>query len=210
VALARTTLAAFAGLAILGGCASSTPSPSRSVAVDDFAAVAQSALGDAQASGASTAQLALIERALAHGEVTFSDVQEAVDATIECFEAAGIRYKEFAPVDDHGILYPSYAFEGEQETAVADECIHTNSDYIEMLYMRQPAAMEARDAAFLVAMPLLIDCLEGLGHDIDDDITPDELKEWFRLAAVEMASSDTNDRQADTFRCVGKAGIDGW
>lgn len=210
MALGRRTLLVCAATLAVAGCSGSQGVPSPDVTADEFSAIAASALEDARASGASEAQLALIEGVVASGEVTFADVQESLDATFACFESAGIRYEEHAPVDDQGILYPSYAFEGGDKTAVADACIHDYSDYVEVLYMRQPAAVEARDAAFTGAMPALIECLRGLGHEVDDDITADELKEWFRLEAVEMSTAKNDDAYEDTFRCVGKAGIDGW
>lgn len=210
MAVARTVAAVIAAGAILTGCSGTALTTTPSPPGEDFAALAQSALEDARASGATEAQLALIERAVALGEVTFADVDEAVQGTFACFESAGVRYQVLAPRNDQGVLYPSYTFEGGDKTAAADECIHTNSDFVEVLYMRQPIATEARDAAFAAAMPALVECLRGLGHELDEDITADELKEWFRLEAVEMSTAQSNEAYQDTFRCVGKAGIDGW
>lgn len=193
---------------VLAGCAVADE-PSASPADGDFAALAASVLEDARADGASAAQIRIIEESLDSGEVSFEAVQGAVHATFACFDAAGVRYEELAPAVTNGILFPSYTFEGEDNSAIADECIQANSNFVEMLYMRQPVAVEAANDAFEAGMPVLIDCLRRLGYEIDDDVTADELKAMLVMQEDDIGTPKEQEA-IDRFRCVGEAGIDGW
>jgi len=193
----------------IAGCSGVAPVPDPSPSVEEFRALALSALEDAKADGANEQQLELIEQAANLGSVSFETVQSAVDATFACFESAGIRYEVLPPRVESGISYPDYAFEGGESTAVADACVHANSEFVEVLYMRQPAAVEASDSAFEAGMPVLITCLRGLGYELEDDITADELKTL--LVMQESDIGTPREQEAlDRFACVREAGIDSY
>lgn len=195
----------LAAAALLAGCAAS-PAVSSDPATATFAEIAQGALADAKANGATDEQISIIEEIVANGEVTYELVQAAVEATYACFDAAGIRYDVLAPRMKGDIAYPQYAFEGDGGSEVADACIHANSDYVEALYARQPAAIAASEQEFLLRMPALIDCLKDLGYDIPADATMDDVKQ---LLVIEEEDIGTPREQEalDRFACVREAGI---
>ncbi|MGC4174296.1 hypothetical protein [Demequina sp.] len=205
----RVVVGSCVAIVALTACSSAVPEPSASPTGSEFALLATDALNDARANGASDAQLHIIEDAIATGGISFDAIQEAVHATFACFDSAGVRYEEFAPAVTNGTLFPSYSFEGEEKTAVADECIHTNSDYVEMLYMRQPSAIEAGLDAFEAGMPVLIACLRRLGYELDDDVTADELKALL-VMREEDVGTPREQEALDRFACVREAGIEGW
>lgn len=199
----------LAAIVLLAGCTTSPSAPSDDPAARTFAEIAESALKDAKANGATAEQVTIIGQIVTSGEVSYEAVQAAVDATFACFDAAGIRYDELAPRVEAGITYPQYAFEGEGGSEVADACIHANSDYVEALYARQPAAVAANDQEFIAAMPVMIACLQELGYDIPTDATMDDVKSL--LVIYEEDIGTPREQEAlDRFACVREAGLSGF
>lgn len=200
------SVALLAAVALLAGCTASPAVSSGDPAARTFAEIAEGALADAKATGATDEQIAIIEEVVANGEVTYESVQAAVESTYACFDAAGIRYDALAPRMKGDIAYPQYAFEGEGGSEVADACIHANSDYVEALYARQPAAVAASDQEFIAAMPVLIDCLEDLGYEIPADATMDEVKQVLVIEEEDIGTPREQEA-LERFACVREAGI---
>ncbi|WNM24696.1 hypothetical protein [Demequina capsici] len=133
--------------------------------------------------------------ALADGSVTFDEYEQAIRATITCMRDAGIE------VDDDQVDYHRpfpeipYTFAGEvegvldgdQTLAVADGCIETYSQYVDMAYQTDAAAQEAIDAYFVQVRDEFIACLEDQGQTVDPDATDDELRQ---AAVAAMATFD--------------------
>jgi len=56
-----------------------------------FNEIADAAIADAQAAGASTSQLLLLSEAKRNGEMTYEQVRVAASAAVECINSAGAR-----------------------------------------------------------------------------------------------------------------------
>lgn len=161
----------------LGGC-SSADGDARQVEQERAGTgILDSARGDDLVDGE---QLAVLET----GEVDFAAYEAAVGRTVSCMRQAGIDVVGTDPVETKGfpeILY-SYAASSPGRTdaqtdEVAQACIRRHSMYIEAAYANSPAVREALFAQFDVKKDLIIDCLTGLGFDVDEDATADELNE---------------------------------
>ena len=115
-------------------------------------------------------QLAVLET----DEVDFAAYEAAVGRTVSCMRQAGIDVIGADPVETNGfpeILYSHAASSPGRTDAQTDEvaqaCIRRHSMYIEAAYANSPAVREALFAQFDVKRERIIDCLTGLGFDVD-------------------------------------------
>ena len=107
----------------------------------------QESLDAAREYGAADAQLEILERAVARGEVTLGDLREAIDNTFACFEEHKIWHssQQHNTYMGHEQLTYSYGappgYDDDDPTwlALADACVAKNSSIVEMLYQTLPS-----------------------------------------------------------------------
>ena len=122
--------------------------------------------------GASPEQIAVVE----NGDVTFEDYQAAVGKTIACLRGAGIDVINDAVTTAPGYPVIPYSFGAsstgrtdDQTLAIADECIYTNSFFVEGAYARSTAVLEVKDARFAQYRDALVSCIRSHDGQVDDD-----------------------------------------
>ena len=133
---------AVACLALMVAACSGPPPPE----TPDSARL-QDALHAAREYGVSDAQLEILERALARGEVTLGDLREAIDNTFACFEEHGITHSSQQMNTYLGHSQVSYSFgappgfedDDPAWLALAEACMSNNSSVIENLYQTLPS-----------------------------------------------------------------------
>ena len=185
---------------VLGGCSQGEPSPPDASA-DASPFDSRQLVGQAEAAGASREQLDVLKG----GQVTFEQYQEAVTRTLSCIRDAGIEVLGDSVTETDGFPEIPYAFgatspgrTSDQTVAIADECIATHSEYVELSYASSPASVEAREAAFAPYRAAVLTCLADNGGDVSDDAT--------RGSIISAAVQVQNDSGVD---CLTKAGYDG-
>ncbi len=188
-----------------GTSAANSPAP----AGNAFADRVEAALADATAADATPAQIQAIRAAGQDGSVNLETVASAIAGTFDCFDAAGVHYESKGSHVDGGVTYIDYVYEAGNVEELAEACVNQNSYYIEMLYALQPSTIDAADAAFVAAMPQLVECLRGLGVALDDDVTADELKQLIPLQQDEIGTAGEESAR-DRTKCVVEAGITGF
>jgi hypothetical protein len=177
-------VAAVACLVALAGCSSGSGASPGSDGLAVFKASASQALTEANAAGASDAQVQIIQRAIDTGEVTFEDASRAVDSFAACVNGAGGTVTTQVDVTDTGFQVPSYSAVVGSGGLVDDpgaENIVTACDaredyWVNYLYQMQPAALRASEVDFDAHRGALIACLREHGVAVADDVTNDELK----------------------------------
>jgi len=207
---ARVPLAApaFAGALFalaLAGCSTSDTSPPEA---SGFPGYIDRVIAEAIAADADANQLAILEDAAQAGTVTYAANEEALNATFDCFEAAGITYERGADAEVSGFQTPSYSYfisttapDSETLPAVADSCITKYSDFVSRLYQTQPEAADARDRALEAATPALIACLVENGVETDDGAPTDE------LVTLAMQLHEGTDPTVGGPDCMREAGL---
>lgn len=189
-------------LLTLAGCSADSPAPGPS----NFAEYATSVLADAEASGASQAQLAILERAVATGEITFEDAAAANDATIACLLDAGFAVTKHTYNEVPGFPVPGFAagrpleMTEEQGHAVLGACEARENFWVNMMYQTQPSADEAKWANFERVKPQFVACLEGAGLTVPLDASNDDLV----ALALDLAFDDS---LANPVNCLHEVGI---
>lgn len=112
---------------------------------------------EAREYGVSDAQLEILERAGARGEVTLSDVREAIDNTFACFDEQKIWHssQQHTTFMGHEQLSYSYGappgYEDDDPTwlALAEACVASNSGVVEMLYQTLPSVALRQEQWFV-------------------------------------------------------------
>jgi hypothetical protein len=187
----------------VSGCGTPEPAPGPS----NFAEYAQAVLDDARASGASEAQLAILERAVATGEISFEDASVANDATIECLVDAGFTVS--AQVDETVPGFPVPGFTAGRPTSMTEDqgdaslssCESRENFFVNMMYQTQPAADEAKWANFERVKTEFIACLQDAGLSVPGDATNDELVDL----ALDLAFDESSPNPVN---CLHEVGID--
>lgn len=167
VALVVLTLA-------LAGCSGDTSATSP----DSQDAPPNAIQNGAKANSASEAQL----EALADGEATFQEYQDAVRLTVSCLRDAGIDVIG-DQVDDSGAFpripysYASTApgMSSAQVEEIADRCMTTHSAFIEAEYQTGDSAIEAKDKFFEGVRDEFVACVADAGAEVDPTAPRDEL-----------------------------------
>jgi hypothetical protein len=197
-------------VALITAACTGSPPAEPTPASSDFGALAASALADAQAANATSAQLDAIRTAIDEDSVTLETVATAVSATFDCFAAPNVRYEDHGSRVSGGVTYIDYVYEAGDKEPAAEACMKQNSEFIEMLYALQPSALETKDAAFIAAMPGLIQCLRDLGYEVDVDVTADELQDTIAGEDSELETPEGREAAGKRARCAADHGIDGW
>lgn len=134
---------------------------------------------EAELAGASDAQL----EALADGEVTFAEYEQAVRESVACLresniDVVGDRVDSSGPFPVIAYSYAETApgLSASQTDEIAQGCLTTNSMYVEAAYQTGPVAVQAMDEAFEEVREDFVGCLEHGGASVDPDASRDELE----------------------------------
>lgn len=130
----------------------------------------------------SAKQRSILDEAIVQGEISFDQLNEAIQDTFQCFDGLGVTYGLDPVQEDEGfpVLGYHYAFPSgmteEQAIAVTDACIVKNSGLVEMLYVSQPTSVEAfMDHWETTYKAAETACLEAHGVTVPEDVTYDEM-----------------------------------
>lgn len=184
--LRERTVAGVVGLALalsVVGCSTpgSTPGPDDvpRAQPQTWEDTVEKTIEAAKVRGASEEQLAV----LASGDISFEAYEKAVNTTASCMRSAGIDVVNDRVVDTRGFPEINYSYAAassgrtEAETdAISQECINSNSMFIESLYRDSPAVQEVVDARFETYRASVVDCLEEAGSLVDSDLPRAELE----------------------------------
>jgi len=188
-------VAVLAALATtLTACASSQAEPSQAAQFREFyeSLSAGAPIEDARDLGVSDAQAEILERAAERGEISLSDLREAIDSTFACFEEHGIRHsskQHKSYMGQEQITYSYSAPPGVDENdpvwlALADECMSTNSGMIEMLYQMQPSGVLAQEQWFAENLrDEVAECLARYGVTAPEGADSN----WYSRAVTDLA-----------------------
>ena len=177
-----TVALAGAGLVLaLAGCGGGGDAdPSASAWA--FGPALQSLEQQAEAAGASDAQILVLKRWEVAHDTPYSDVAAAAQRLFDCFDAAGLKYSYSAPAG--GEDYPEFHYLVNDDPAVDDDaemelmnhCEDLEINFVSTAYQTGPGVTSRRardDAAYF---PQAVQCLETKGVLVDSDIaTLDEL-----------------------------------
>ena len=186
---------------LLAGCGQGLPNETTGASAS-FETRLQTAIAEAEAGGASDAQLAIIDRAKATGKVSVEDVRSAAQATVACLDAQGIRAEYFEDKSNAGLIRPNYRAaldESEATENLISECDAQEFKWANYLYNFQDSAVEITQQYVEEKTPALRACLAKNGHPMDEDASFDEL----------LAETDILDRETDgAVNCLLEAGLD--
>ncbi len=162
-------------LATLTACSDGTAS------AEPVEPVFANAIEKARAGGASDTQISILERLADEGQVDIGDVQEALEGTYACLDAAGISHTEAIETDIAGVQYVVYdmrapaSLGADTGAAISDECANTHSRFVEDLYMMQPQVVAMQDEyRSTVIVPALVACYQEYDVALEDDLTADQ------------------------------------
>lgn len=155
----------------LAGC-SETATDDRPWITQSFNEIADAAIADAQAAGASTSQLLLLSEARRNGEMTYEQTRVAASAAVECINSAGARAEVVDIKRSSGLIVPGYDVTignlSEAETARAvDLCSPREYRYVTLLYQAQPKSRDMLGKYVESQEPVLRRCLESNGWVTD-------------------------------------------
>ena len=194
----KTAVGLTVVLALLaGGCSGNPSSPPTQAAetVEFF----EQALTQARAGGASEAQVLILERALAAGEVTLADSRAAADALMACAQDAGFSVSPTSIDNSTGIETITFyltnpgGLSQDQADAVAWDCETKHRRWVETAYQNQPNATSAFFDLIERHRVEIVACLREQGSSVADDATPDELiSETLRTSTEAIESGELN------------------
>ena len=195
---------ALLSLSGLAGC-SETATDDRPWVTQSFNEIADAAIADAQAAGASTSQLLLLSEARRNGEMTYEQTRVAASAAVECINSAGARAELVDVKRSSGLIVPGYDVTignlSEVETARAvDLCSPREYRYVTLLYQAQPKSRDMLGKYVESQEQVLRRCLESNGWVTDADSSGWELA---HQAVQVMVDTDGG------VDCLSAADIDG-
>lgn len=175
------------------GCTPAEPGATRNT--DVGAVVFSEQVETAIAAGASEAQLDILRDALAAGDLTLDQVNVAVEATFRCFDDNGIGHSSLKPLTYQGLDRVTYTFldipglDPEVSLRIADDCIYSESFFVEELYVAQPRSREIYDHYFTenIRVPLIV-CLRSIGIPVDDNVSNDEVWQTATDKLIEISA----------------------
>lgn len=139
-------------------------------------------LAQAQEAGASEVQIERLSAALDGDGLTFQDMVELNEATIQCLVDAGVDAFLLDPIETvPGVMMPQHgAYNGPGQTdeellQLMHSCYFEYMAYAQMFYGRQPSSLEAQSADFAAARRGIVECLTGHGMVIGEHATDDEV-----------------------------------
>jgi len=189
----------LAGGVVLVGCGTETGAQADS---ETFADQIAAAIEQAEAGGASEAQLAILRQAQIDGEVSLEDARATAHAVVECVNNAGFSSFYSEHTEGSGLVIPEYSYSSDPEQeAITDACMVQEDAWVSMVYQMQPSSQAREDAFLEQQAPLVRRCLETNGYTVAPNATTHEV-----LCQAVDAILET-DGVVD---CLVEAGIDGF
>jgi hypothetical protein len=135
-------------------------------------------LDRAKREGASERQIAILERALDEGAVSYEGAAEANEAFVACIQAKGIP-ASVVLIEVGDFIFPDYQANTpvelyDDEQAILLTCEQLESRYVLSLYKIQPEAQGARVAYGEQVKPEFVECLKRAGLTVPPDASMDE------------------------------------
>lgn len=166
------------GLATLTACASQSDND----VAGAFDVLVNEAHAEAQASGAAQSQLSLLTEAQDLGEMPVESARAAVNATVECFEIAGLNGEVIESTGRDGVVIPGYSVSvegswGPEHDAAASDCERQHSAWVDKVYQLQPSVQAAREQYVESIADDLRACLEDAGYETETDASGVELSQ---------------------------------
>jgi hypothetical protein len=181
VRIGHTTALVVAGI-VLAACASgASDTPTQSPSSSEWVAVP---LEWARANSAAEEQIDVLVQGLQTGGIGYSDLEPLLSLSYECIEDLGFSVAPQPP--DYltpDLPYPAYNatygpnIDLSTSLPLLDECENSYTTYALYAYANQPQIIEYRQARFESIRDDAIACLREHGYAIDDDATPDEIRE---------------------------------
>jgi len=175
-------------LLIVGGCApqpgsTATPSPSADgLILTSYQTQHYYAELDERTS---ERQVEALRRAADSGQMSYAEIEELMFDALACMDAAGASYRRagdwaVAP----GVVVPTVQL-GEPDE-VGQACMRKHYDYAFWAFSRQPAVVEAEDAALEERRESIVACLREQGREVEDDMPMDELLQEANDAWIDL------------------------
>ncbi len=104
----------------------------------------------------------------------------AVEATVECFNIAGLNGEVVESTGRDGVVIPGYSVSvvgswGPEHDAAANDCELLHSAWVDKVYQLQPSVQVAREQYVESIADELRACLEDAGYETEPDATGIEL-----------------------------------
>ncbi len=182
-------VAVAAGLLALSGCATDP----NWAASKDFAEVIEPAIQEAEAGGASDAQLEILRQAQAAGKLSLEDDRAAARAMVACVEDAGSYALLSDKTTESGLILPvyNYAANTPEQEAIGEACDTKEAFWVNMVYQTQPSSVQSKDAYLNQQAPLVRACLEREGYATDPgDKTYDLLRQALQVKTDTQSAVD--------------------
>lgn len=174
-------------LASLAGCSTEQAESS----IDPvFAELIDTAIEDARDGGASTEQVAMLEKAKEAGEVTLEQARDVMRVTIECFVDSGFEAEYIEDTEPTGFVVPGYRVwrAGElssNDDIVIDRCDFESNFWVTKVYQTQPSSSQLWIDFVNARAEELRVCLEDAEYETDPDATGAELAQQAAAVAAE-------------------------
>ena len=171
-------------VALLAGCSTGSGPTARPSKSSENSRYYATYLAEATSNHASARQIEVLKEAVRTGDLTFETVNELTRITFDCFAQNGISYDKLEPIElGIGYYMPNYAIGAEsagrtekETTAVADQCINTESYWASMAQQDIRMVGQARDARMRRDLPNILACLKKNGVAMADDAALDEIR----------------------------------
>ena len=195
---------------MISGCSDGEAAPPPQQSDVPFEEMVAKARADAVEAGASDAQLADLDRALADGGISFEDAHAAVERAVECMHDVGVTAAIVESESTPGLRIPNYSVYSAEDdmdatAKLTDPCDMRENYYTSYLYQVQPSSQKIRDDYFEERRPVLVACLDKNGVATDDEQTADELVR----AAIELFIQSAESGAEEPTNCLAQAGING-
>jgi len=200
--------AAAIALACVGGCSAHHDSDDEPWSMGPYDELLDRYIAEAQAEGASQAQLDALGAARVAGRIDIEQMREANAANADCLEDSGFTVTVSDAVQASGFVVPTFdaAYPSDLSTAqgdaIVDNCDIQNLHWISAAYQLQPEARDKVGAYVLSLEPDLRTCLEDHGYSTDPGATGWDLA----MQALQVLKDTHGTESVD---CLSEVGIDG-
>lgn len=164
-------MAALAAILIVG-CTSQGPNleAQREAFIASFEAATGFPLSEAEENGIAPETRQVLERAVERAVLTPTDLNDAIENTLACFDDAGIPWERIyvedhwgQPVHDFTFRAPPGSEDNDSWWLIADKCQASHSMFVQAVYDNQPNAVESRATWFESRQADVDECLDSHG-----------------------------------------------
>lgn len=210
MSMRKRALVLVALAVVIGGCSQGGATPPAQQSDIPFEEMVAKARADAVEAGASDAQLADLDRALADGGISFEDAHAAVERAVACMNDVGVTAAIVESERVPGLRIPGYSVYTSEDNFEAmmnltDPCDKRENYYTSYLYQSQPSSQRLREQNIENHRPELVACLNRNGVTTDESQTPDELVR----AAIDLIAQSFEAGAEEPIDCLYEAGING-